>query len=131
MACFWKGLLTGLPHNKIKDIFNVNQKPRPIEFVKLLKNNAIKTENVLWNGQKLTLQELDENLVAIQELDESSIHRGYYCSCCDPFLLLVCQLFKININHNYNKTLIKYTYDTNENIPTLKFSSDRGHFWYG
>lgn len=126
-------MLVALPYNKIKDTLNINEKPRPIQFVKLLKNNVVKTHNVLWNGQKLTQLELDENLTAIKEFQENSINRGYYCSCCDPFLLLICQLFKVNIIHNYNKTQIKYTYigNSNKNIPTLKFSSDRGHFWVG
>ena len=133
MTCFWKSLLVALPYNKIKDTLNINEKPIPMKFVKLLKDNATKTPNILWNGKKLTQLELDENLTAIKEFQENSIHRGYHCSCCDPFLLLICQLFKVNIIHNYNKTQIKYTYigNSNESIPTLKFSSDRGHFWVG
>jgi hypothetical protein len=132
MTCFWNGLLNGLPDNKIKEVLKINRKPKPIEFVKLLKNNAIKTPNILWNGEKLRNQELDENLLRVKELKENSIGRGYDCSCCDPYLLLICQLFKVNIVHNFNRTIIKYTYSSasNTNVPTLKFSSNRGHFWH-
>ena len=38
----------------------------------------------------------------VTRINVKSIRNGYLCSTCDPFLCLVCQLFKLNICHNYN-----------------------------
>ena len=57
------------------------------------KENAIITSDVLWNGQSLRQQEMEENLKHIKEYNIQTICRGYLCSSCDPFLLLICQIY--------------------------------------
>ena len=127
MTCFWNGLISGINkyHNKIK--INNN----PIEFVKFLKNNNKKTKSVIWNNKMLTSKQLIENYDSIIEYDISCINQGYLCSSFDPFIFLVAELFKININHNImNKTseqaIIKYTYKNAKNIIFVRSNTE--HF---
>ena len=45
--------------------------------------------------------------------DIRGIYNGHLTSTCDGFLLLVCALFKLNINHRYLSCNIRYKYDGN------------------
>lgn len=131
MTCFWNGILNEIDITKLRKVFNIDHKPRPLEFIKLLQKNAVKTPNILWNGQALSKKELDENLERIYSFNANTANIGYDCSCCDPYLLLCCQLFKISIDHNFNGNLMKYKYTENnvDAYDILIFGSDRGHFW--
>jgi len=135
MTCFWVGLLSILTKNDLNNTLKRHislGKPRPTEFVKLLKKHAIETHHVLWNGQKLRSQELKENLERINEFDVTKINDGYDCSSCDPYLLLICELFAVHIHHNFNGSMIKYTHIRPANTTRiLKVSSNRGHFRAG
>ena len=130
MACFWQGLLGALTQPMLKETFNCNSRPRPDQLISLFHQKVTKTPNVLWQGQKLKEQEMEENIKRIKEFKPHQARSGYDCSSCDPYLLLVCQLFKVNINHKFNGTMIKYTYQP-ESQMTLSFASNRGHFWKG
>jgi hypothetical protein len=133
MACFWNGTLAALnkDHIILALQYKNNRKPSPSEFVALLQKHVIKTTDVLWNGQILKDQLLIENLNWIKTLNINLINNGHDCSICNPFLLLICQLFKINIIHDYNGTIVNYTHRTleNGNIFVLRFKSNKGHFW--
>ena len=133
MTCFWDGILRALDNNIIIKVLDWNEKrrkPRPTEFIPLLKEKAIKTPDIYWNGNSLSEKELDENLKRIHELDVRTIHRGYDCSACEPYLLLISKLFMVNIKHNYNGHLITYTnIRIMPNSKPLIFHSNRGHFW--
>lgn len=123
MTCFWKGTMDGLCKKQVTIV-------TPEKFITFLKEYNVKTYDVLWNDQKLSEKELIENQLRVKELDIKSIWNGYDCSSCDPFLLLISQVFKVHINHDFNGTKIKYT---NITIPKdsqpLNFKSNRGHFW--
>jgi len=84
----------------------MKHKPNCDEFVMLIKSNNIKTPNVKCNDKTLTDQEIDDNIIRIKNI--KNINKGYLCSSCDPVLILVSQLFSINIIHNFNGTEIKY-----------------------
>lgn len=130
MTCFWNGILAALDVQSINNTFGTKSKtkPNPRQFAQQLKNKNTKTTYVKWNGKPLTDKELEENFEAIKCYNISTIGRGYDCSCCDPFLLLVSQLFKVNISHRFNNANIRYTFkDTKK---TLNFASNRGHFWH-
>jgi hypothetical protein len=97
-----------------------------------MKNNCVKTSNVYWNDTELTEQQIQENNDRIINLDISSIIHGYDCSSCDPFLLLVSQIYRIDIKHNYNGHIISYKYknpNKDDCNKMLYFISDKGHFW--
>lgn len=134
MACFWIGILGALDNATINTFIHKpynDAKPRPPEFINILKKYNVKTRDILWNESELTEKELEENFEHIRDYNLSKINQGYDCSTCDPFLLLVAQLFKVNITHNYNGHVIKYTVKNNKGIRQLKVRSNQGHFWCG
>ena len=130
MSCFWDAVLNKL---KIEDFtkFNYSGKPGPKEFADLLKKHNKITDNVLWNSQLLTKKQCDENYEHIQDYQSSQVTQGYDCSICDPFLILICELFIININHIYLGNKIDYTNKKNvfNNNYTITIQSDKGHMW--
>ena len=131
MSCFWDAILNKLKIEDFQKIFNHSGKPNPETFAKMLIKKNMKTENVLWNSQILKDKPLQENYEHIQEFDASSVNQGYDCSTCDPFLLIICELFTINIQHVYLENTIEYTHKKNvfNNNYTIKLQSDKGHMW--
>ena len=94
----------------------------------LLKTKNVEIEDVTWNGKKLTKQEMKEHYEAIKTYNIDGINCGHLCSSCDSFLLLICQVFNVNIKHSYINVDIEYK---NEKVQrkTLQFASNHGHFW--
>ena len=126
MTCFWDGILANLKEEDFQRSLRVS-KPNNRNLVDLLmKNNTLDTRNIIWNGKNITEQETKENYEHIKNFNINSIGNGYLCSSCDPFLILICELFKVNINHKYLGNMIKY--QVNNPVKTLNFSSNRGHF---
>lgn len=126
MTCFWDGILHNLTNEDFQRVFKVN-KPANKGLVVLLKeNNSKETKSIKWNGTLFRDQQINENFEHIKDFNVKSISNGYMCSVCDPFLILVCKLFNVNINHNYCGHMMKY--EVTNPIRTLNFSSDRGHF---
>tara|TARA_B100000989_G_C19148020_1_gene306192 strand:- start:148 stop:504 length:357 start_codon:yes stop_codon:yes gene_type:complete len=117
MTCFWDNLRKGL-----------NLKISNNEFITFLKKNNTKDINLQWNNKNLTKKQLEENYEHIKNYNIKTIYRGYDCSICDPFLILICKLYKININHNYNGHIMKYR--KNKKFKILNFKSNRGHFMF-
>ena len=131
MSCFWDAILNKIRIEDFQKIFNHSGKPNPEAFAKMLIKKNVKTENVLWNSQILKKQQLQEDYEHIQEFNTSSVSQGYDCSTCDPFLFLICELFKISIQHVYLGKTIEYTHKKNvfNNNYTIKLQSDKGHMW--
>ena len=126
MTCFWDGILKSLKKDDL-DFVNYKDKKSPVQFIRFLKKYSKRMENVLWQNQTLKKQELDEYLSWIKDYDINGIPNGHLTSVCDPFLLLICELFCVNIKHQYNKYTI--IYKNNSKVrKTLVFSSNRGHF---
>jgi hypothetical protein len=121
MSCFWDGLRTGLQVAGC-----INKSCTNSQLVQVLKANNVPATQVTWNGQPLRSQELSEAMEAVKVYDAKTIDSGYLCSTCDPFLLLICQLFRVNINHQYCSTNIEYTIKNSKK--TIYFRSDKGHF---
>ena len=80
-----------------------------------------------WNNEILTKQEKEEHFTHIKDYNINGIRQGHLCSTCDSFLLLISDIFKINIHHQYLNINIQYTTESPRRI--LKFSSNHGHFW--
>ena len=132
MTCFWRGIIAEIDSESFKNIFGYTKslKTSPEEFINLLKSQAVLTSQVKWNGSFLTHKEMKENFEHIKSLDTRLINQGYDCSSCDPVLLLICQLSKRNIEHNYlQKYLIKYQHANPTIEQPLCFASNQGHFW--
>lgn len=132
MTCFWDGLLAAITNNMYKLVFN-EPKTNIINFIKLLKNKNKKTTNILWNNEKISEKQMEENIIAINELNINNINTGYFCSCFEPFLFLVAELFRVDIIHNYNGYNMSYYYINRQNLnsdrPKLCFGSNTNHFW--
>lgn len=130
MSCFWDGLIEVLGPKRINSLSKDNKEIDPKKFIILLKKHAIKTNDVLWRGKELSEKELEENYEMIQKIEQNKVNFGYLCSSCDPYLLLICQLFQVNITHNFCGAKIKYQYKSSNNyVPTLFVESNDNHFW--
>jgi hypothetical protein len=144
MTCVWIGILSRLSIQEINKCLypynNLNRKPSEKEFVALLKTNNKPTVDVLWNGLEISEKMLHENLEWIRDYNIDNIYQGHDCSSADPFLMLISQLFCVDIHHNYNNSLsprdihnnggfIQYTNKNNVSGMILSFISDKGHFW--
>ena len=55
----------------------------------------------------------------IKDFNENNINQGYDCSSCDPFMILLCELFKININYDYNGNNIQYMIDNSRKLSII------------
>lgn len=125
MTCFWNGIMKSLNKNDF-DLIN-EKKSSHIELITMLKRRKTPMINVLWENQKLSKNEIKEHLLAIDEYDINGIPGGHLTSSCDSFLLLICELFKVNIEHMYMIHTIKYS-NTKEVRKTLYYSSNDKHF---
>ena len=125
MTCFWDGILQSLSNDDFQFAFKTNKSNNKI-LISLLKDNNKKTTRVMWNKKKLTEKQMDDNYEHVQNFNIESIYGGYLCSSCDPFLLLVSEVFNVNIDHDYCGNGIKY--ETSSARKTLRFKSSGGHF---
>jgi hypothetical protein len=128
MTCFWNGILESLYINDIEMIKFYN-KPNIKELINYLKNNNKLVLNVVWNNFILSNKELYENKISIDNYDINTRNNGYLCSTCDPFLLLVSELFQVDIIHKYNGIEIIYKNIKNLNKKIFNFESNINHFW--
>lgn len=131
MTCFWNGILSRLSLDYINKSLKVrfDSKPSPKDFIISLISNSKLTLDVKWNDEQLTSKMMEENLEWVNSYKVDGIYQGHDCSICDPFLLLICQLFVVDIHHNYDGKFIIYTNSKNTNGLILSFMSDKGHFW--
>ena len=128
MACFWKGINRQL-HRVLK-----HRSLPPVNLAVFLKQRNTLPVSVCVQGKPLTKQEMKEHKEAIHVYDPKTVFQGYFCSTCDPFLCLLCQLFCVDIQHNYmgHKILYEHRCGNSKHMSTkkvLKFASNRGHFW--
>jgi hypothetical protein len=126
MTCFWDGIIQALEHSDYNTI-GCNTMLNKHQLIEILKTKNIRVNNVSWNGNKLPLQERNEHYDAVNNYDNCKIGGGHLCSSCDSFLLLISELFEVNIKHLYLN--IEMEYKNNKAIKTLNFASNRGHFW--
>lgn len=125
MTCFWDGILKALNDNDFQSKLKCN-KPNREQLIDLFKNHNCPTL-VKWQNNKLTVNELKENFDHIKTFDKKSIHNGYLCSTCDPFLLLLAELLQVDITHHYMNNVVNYT--VYKPRRKLTFHSNKGHFW--
>ena len=127
MTCFWKGIIGSLGKDDFVFIGeNQNQYKNPVEFIKLLKRKAKLMVNVSWQDTKLREHEIHEYLEHIKNYDIKFIGSGHLTGSCDPFLLLICELFCVNIDYLYNGYVIKYM--NTKSRKKIRFSASKTHF---
>ena len=127
MTCFWDSILSSLNKDDFK-LLGEQKKPNRNTFIKVLKEKN-KITNTLWQGKQLRNQEKKEHFEAIKDYNISGIRNGHLTSICDSFLLLICDLLKINIEHMFLNVNIKYNIENARK--TLRFKSNKGHFSKG
>jgi len=127
MSCFWDSLINKLNKEDISSILQINEYS-PKAFSNGLKNENKKVENVLWNGNELSSNEKQENFDHIKEYDIQSVKNGYLCSTCDPFLILLSEIFQIKIIHHYDGVIINYENQLKINNE-ITIHSNKGHMW--
>lgn len=125
MTCVWKGLLNCLTINDFKQ-YKIYKKPTEYTFVNFLKSRNQLCIDVTWNDEQLSEQFLTECFKSVAMLKTNSIQNGYWCSTCDPFLILVSQLFKINIRHKYCG--IDIYYKCKNATRMIQVKSNKRHF---
>ena len=127
MSCFWDTLINRLKKEDISKLLNITDYT-PKVFSNALKNENKKIENVLWNGNTLSEKEKIENFEHIKEYDINTIKNGYLCSTCDPFLILLSEIFQIKIIHHYDGVIINYENQLKINNE-ITIHSNKGHMW--
>ena len=128
MTCYWDSILSCLTKED-HALIGFNQIPRREQFIEKLKEkNQLIT--ALWQGEKLSKKECEEHKEAIRDYNIKGIYNGHFTSICDSFLLLICQLMNLNVEHNFLNTKIKYSC-LGTSRRTLYFKSNMGHFQRG
>ena len=127
MTCFWDGILQSLDNDDFRKVGITKLQIKP--FIQFLKKKNTKNITTIWNGEKLTSKQCDENYQHIANYNIDSIYGGYDCSGCDPFLILVTQIFLLNTIHNYMGHKISYMSDGNV-CKNVNYGSNRGHFYF-
>lgn len=127
--CFWNGILSKLNDEDYKFAnFNFIQSTNKINFfIEQLISKNTRTNKIQWQNSLLSKKEINENFEHVQNFNKSSINNGYDCSTCDPFLLLITELFQLEIVHQYCGNNILYKADNPRK--KILFYSNRGHFW--
>lgn len=127
MSCFWDALLTKIPDDSYK-LIGVEKPKSAAEMLKLLQLFNVMTINVSWQGEIMYLNELQENYRWVETYSDK-VTAGTLVSSQSPFLMLVCQLFKLNIDHIYNGHEIKYIYCADDKLnKKLLFKASKTHF---
>ena len=124
MTCFWDNILSCLTIEDFKLLGSDSKLKREELILSLKKRNCL--VNTLWQGNKLRDQERKEHFEAVECYDIKGIYKGHLTSICDSFLLLICHVLKVNINHRYLQSNINYSIESARK--TLSFRSNRGHF---
>lgn len=128
MSCFWDGLIGALSRRQL-----IRPGTRPRQLTEWLKAHNRLTVGVRWQGEELSDQLLRENYERIRTHDPNDVD-GYLTGSCDPFLLLVAHLFRIDIEHQMmgydgRYTPLLYSADDDKcTLDRLRFQSNMGHF---
>ena len=125
MTCFWDGIFWSL-NDEDKTLLGLNLTCKREDLIRILmeRNCLVDTR---WQGKELREQEKKEHFKAVKNYNVCKIYGGHWTSICDSFLLLICQLLKVDIIHRYLNTMISYKY-SGKARKVLKFKSNRGHF---
>lgn len=126
MTCFWDGIMNKLGRGQMEKYLGCADSPR--NFVLALRARLGPINDVMWNGALISEQEMTESATWIRSYDVEKISQGHDCSVCDPFLILICHIFIVDIIHDYNGHEVIYKNINNRTKNVLTFSSNTGHF---
>lgn len=126
MTCFWDHILKSLNQEDLQMI-GLNYPTTNTLFIDSLQKNNKLCENVIWQNNSFKKRLLEENLLMVKEFNSQNINKGYDCSTCDPFLILLSELLRVDIDHLYQDNLIQYRVKDSRKL--LKFKSTSSHFY--
>ena len=130
MSCFWQAVTRKIAALKNHD---------PSTVIRALQSVNCLTKDVRWDQEVLSAKLLEENFEWVKEYNPLQYSNGHDTSICDPFLLLICQVYCVNLVHVYTgpnfeggrqrgqvKTTHKYEHP--KATSTVHFQSSVGHF---
>ena len=123
MSCFFDSITASL---NIDELRFLNCKRYSLDVIIKLKSLNRLTPNVTWQNTMLTNQLQKENYEHIKNYKEDTYRNGYYTSSCDPFLLLLSELFRWNIIFYYCNNIINIKH--HNPLRTVKFRASSSHF---
>jgi len=119
MACFWVAILRRF---KIPGVTN------PSSLLAHLKQRNTMTPDVTWQGENLSAQQQRENFEWVRDYAPNQVNGGHFTSACDPFFCLLCQLFRVEIQHVYATVTLRYVPRTPSDPATVyTFRSNQSH----
>lgn len=129
MTCFWDGLYQSLNSDE-RDIVDAFRGDTPAKkMCKYLKECNVPVMNIKVNSSHITAKQVSENYNHIQTYSSQDIHLGKFVSTFDPFIMLFCEIFSVNVQHTYDGYIIEYNNKFYTN-GVVYFSSNPGHFWF-
>jgi hypothetical protein len=126
MSCFWEGILSRLNPEE-----HATMGPGPAELKRYFKLHNRQARRCMWQGELLTDELLREMQTWIED-DATPVQQGHDTSTCDPWLCLLVELLGVDVVHEYMGSTVRYTFartNRGQAIRTLRFASNRGHFW--
>jgi hypothetical protein len=139
-----KNNMESIDRSVLKDILIDIKRTNINDLIQLLMKYNRKCNNVQWNGEKLGEKLIEESFAHVNDFLKNNssnnagssdinaiVTGGYLCGICDPFLILISELFDLGIEHGYLKEVMKYTLVKGGERRVLRFTSDQGHFKVG
>lgn len=123
MSCFFDGIRKQLIETK-----NINSSMNTKEMILHLKLHNKLTTNVTWQNEKLTKFQQIENFTHVKNYDVDTYNKGYLTSSCDPFLHLLCELFKNTIVFKYCNNKIVFKHVNFTNVKIVHYEASATHF---
>ena len=122
MACFWEAQIAALSATELQMVGG----RRPEVLKRFYQTRFLDPTNVLVQGKALTEQERSEHREWLR-CDQDHVYGGHLTSTCDPYLVQLCEHFRVNVDHVYNGSLVQYHIPRATRL--LKFQSSTNHFW--
>lgn len=118
MSCFWNALIAKIPELRQQS---------PSTIIAFLQAHNSPTPHVRWQGEPLSLRQQKENFQWIRDYNPSNFQNGHDTSICDPFLVLICQLFHTDILLAYLGHPIHFQ-NVHHSVRAIHFQNSTGHF---
>lgn len=137
MTCFWDSLRNAL-NTEDYDYAGITASEEPKDsrqLAALMLSLNRPCNHVSVNGTFPTKQQKNEFFKWIKDYNVQKIGDGHWTSTSDPFLILVCQVFKVAVKHFYKGSVKGYSFDTVTIYShvkyrrVLEFGADAGHFF--
>lgn len=128
MTCVPDGIIQSLNSDDFIKI-NLSKNINAVTFMEKIKEHNRLTSHVKVQNKALTEQEMNENMERIKEINTANLNNGYLCSSHEPLLILICELFEVDIKMNFNGSTVLYQ-NSNKTRKVINYMCSRSHFMY-